>query len=106
MGLYVERYLTEPCPFCGETEAALWHKPDEDVRQYQVVCANCDARGPQCDCGEESAVPAWLSVKPRPREQVKDEDWERWERFASKPYRLRDGWIATAPHIPAPPEVK
>lgn len=58
-----QRRLSEPCPFCGTPSAILWYDPDYDMRPFQVVCGLCGARGPRCDCGEESAVPAWLGVE-------------------------------------------
>lgn len=62
---HARRKLTELCPFCGEQGAQLWYDPmnADYMEPYQVRCSCCGARGPNCDCGEESAVPAWLSVQ-------------------------------------------
>jgi hypothetical protein len=57
------RMLDEPCPFCHTKSAELWYTPDRnDLLPYQVRCRVCGACGPNCDCGEESAVPMWLGV--------------------------------------------
>lgn len=61
---YAIRKLTEPCPFCRQDRSVeLWVDPREHYKPFQVICGVCQARGPVCDCGEEVAVPAWLSVK-------------------------------------------
>jgi hypothetical protein len=58
------RRLDEPCPFCRRSgSVALWYFAGDDYRKFQVICGICEAKGPRCDCGEESAVPAWLSVQ-------------------------------------------
>lgn len=57
--IHARRKLTSCCPFCGMREAQLWFNPENDTRPFQVRCAACGARGPECDCGEESAVPSW-----------------------------------------------
>lgn len=59
------RKLFEPCPFCGTSHVHLWRDTQEHWVPYQVRCEACFACGPACDCGEESAVPMWLSVEPR-----------------------------------------
>lgn len=57
------RQLTTGCPFCLQPNSVhLWYSPKNDWHPYQVRCSLCEARGPACDCGEESAVPMWLSV--------------------------------------------
>lgn len=50
------------CPFCRSMQAELWYEPGEHFQPYQVRCRGCGARGPWCDCGWESAVPAWDMV--------------------------------------------
>lgn len=57
------RALEEPCHFCGERTVILWRDMADYHYPFQVRCS-CGAAGPRCDCGEESAIPAWLSVKP------------------------------------------
>lgn len=65
---HAQRLLNEPCPFCHQKTAELWYDPSYAAlcTPYQVRCRTCQARGPRCDCGEESAVPMWLSVLPHP----------------------------------------
>lgn len=64
---HIRRRLSEACPFCKSKTADLWWKPDPEFYEpFQVRCATCGASGPECDCGEESAVPMWLSVQPLP----------------------------------------
>lgn len=62
---HIKRRLAEPCPFCLTVSADLWFDPAglEWCLPFQVRCSACGARGPECDCGEESAVPSWLLVK-------------------------------------------
>lgn len=59
---HAQRHLSEPCPFCHLKTVHLWYDPKNQDRPYQVRCSLCEARGPACDCGEESAVPAWMSI--------------------------------------------
>ena len=62
-----------PCPFCRGGKAELWRNPLERDVPFQVRCDRCGARGPKCDCGWESAVPAWENVARRALDQVKGE---------------------------------
>lgn len=58
----IVRALTEPCPFCRQVAANLMRDDCDFFEPFYVLCGACRARGHQCDCGEESAVPAWLGV--------------------------------------------
>lgn len=61
------RRLETACPFCLQPNSVvLWFIPHDEWHPYQVRCCLCQARGPACDCGEESAVPMWLSVSSLP----------------------------------------
>lgn len=61
---HATRQLETGCPFCLQPNSVeLWFDPKEIDRPYQVRCGLCDARGPKCDCGEESAVPMWMAVE-------------------------------------------
>lgn len=51
------------CPFCRTKSAELWRDPLDHFHPYQVICRTCSARGPKCDCGWESAVIMWDSVR-------------------------------------------
>jgi hypothetical protein len=61
---HAQRKLEEPCPFCRSLACQLWYDPAmaDSITPYQVRCGACGARGPWCDCGDESAVPNWLNV--------------------------------------------
>lgn len=61
------------CPFCGTNSAELWFDPANDWNPFQVRCMACGARGPESDCGWESAVPAWDGV--RRLADVNDTHW-------------------------------
>lgn len=64
----IRKLDTGGCPFCCQPNSVeLWvtisgsqHELDHP---YQVRCSLCRARGPACDCGEESAVPMWLNAQ-------------------------------------------
>lgn len=59
------RQLEAGCHFCLQPNTiALWYAPNRPDHPYQVRCSLCEASGPACDCGEESAVPMWLGVQP------------------------------------------
>ncbi len=65
---HVVRKLDSGCPFCLQPNSVdLWFNPKNDWHPYQVRCDLCEARGPACDCGEESAVVMWLSVARVPK---------------------------------------
>jgi hypothetical protein len=58
------------CPFCKTRSAELWKEEQDfsdlqnvELEPFQVRCRCCGARGPRCDCGWESAVPAWDGVR-------------------------------------------
>lgn len=57
---HAQRLLEEPCHFCWQRTTHLWYDPSRDLEPYQVRCLTCEAAGPWCDCGDESAVPTWL----------------------------------------------
>ena len=57
------RGLVGHCPFCRHDRAELWFDPNDPWKPFQVRCASCGACGPWCDCGWESAVPAWQKVQ-------------------------------------------
>ena len=77
---HAQRKLKAPCPFCETHAAELWFDPvaDEWSRGFQVRCGACGARGPQCDCGDESALPMWLNVERRPEIEAKQALYLEW----------------------------
>lgn len=84
------RKLNEPCPFCRQKMVELWRDPREHWLPFQVRCGACFATGPACDCGEESAVPMWLSVQPTPADAPKgDPDIPR-DDFMATPMPVED----------------
>ena len=77
---HAQRKLKAPCPFCGQHSVELWFDPEahKSCRGFQVRCRACGARGPQCDCGDESALPMWIDVARRPEIEAKQALYLEW----------------------------